>query len=232
MARRAPDRESLTRATVLRAAIALADAEGLDAVSMRRLAETLNVVPMALYKHVADKDDLLDGMVATLIDDLPVVEEKRANQWRTTVRETVLGARAVVITHPWARRAIETRSVRTPAVLAYLERLTQVFLGAGFTPDLTHHVMHLLGNRVWGFSPELFTDPAGPPTATGRRRTSGTPDPQDYPGILSIAADARARRPGAERCDEDFEFEFALDVILDGVARLRRSGWESGAGDQ
>ncbi|MGL5927986.1 MAG: TetR/AcrR family transcriptional regulator [Dermatophilaceae bacterium] len=228
MAGRASGRESLNRTTVLRAAIALADAEGLDAVSMRRLAETLNVVPMALYKHVADKDDLLDGMVATLIGDLPVVEEKRANQWRTTVRETIRGARAVVTTHPWARRAIETRSVRTPAVLAYLERLTQVFLGAGFSPDLTHHVMHLLGNRVWGFSPELFDDPAGTPaTAKGRRRTSGTPDPQDYPGILRIAADARSRRPGAERCDEDFEFDFALDVILDGVARLRRAGWES-----
>ncbi|MGL5862010.1 MAG: TetR/AcrR family transcriptional regulator [Phycicoccus sp.] len=223
-------RGSLDRDTVLRAAIALADAEGLDAVSMRRLAETLNVVPMALYKHVADKEDLLDGVVATLVGDLPVASEKRANRWRTTVREMVLGARAVVAAHPWARRAIETRAVRTPEVLAHLERLTQVFLGAGFSPDLTHHVMHLLGNRVWGFSPELFDDPAGAPaSATGRRRTSGTPDPADYPGILRIAADARARRPGAERCDEDFEFEFALDVLLDGIARLRRSGWESRA---
>ncbi|MGL5816280.1 MAG: TetR/AcrR family transcriptional regulator [Phycicoccus sp.] len=230
MARPGPDRGPLDRTTVLRAAIALADAEGLDAVSMRRLAETLHVVPMALYKHVADKDDLIDGVVATLVGDMAVAEAAPANRWRTTVRETILDARAVVRAHPWARRAIETRSVRTPAVLAYLERLTQVFLGAGFSPDLTHHVMHLLGNRVWGFSPELFDDPAGSPATTpGRRRTSGTPDPQDYPGILRIAADARARRPGAERCDEDFEFEFALDVILDGVARLRRSGWESRA---
>ncbi|MGL5857899.1 MAG: TetR/AcrR family transcriptional regulator [Angustibacter sp.] len=225
-----PGRDSLNRQTVLRAAIGLADAEGLDAVSMRRLAETLHVVPMALYKHVADKDDLLDGIVAALIGDMPVTKGTHANRWRATVRETILGARAVITTHPWARRAIETRSVRTPAVLAYLEHLTQVFLGAGFSPDLTHHVMHLLGNRVWGLSPELFNDLADAPApATGRRRTSGTPDPRDYPGILRIAADARARRPGAERCDEDFEFTFALDVILDGVARLRRSGWESRA---
>lgn len=226
-------REPLSRGRVLRAAIALADAEGIDAVSMRRLAERLGVVPMALYKHVADKDDLLDGMVDTLIGDIhigdtPAGQAPRSSQWRATVRATILGARAVVTTHPWARRAIETRTIRTPAVLGHMERLTQLFLGAGFSPDLTHHVMHLLGNRIWGFSPELFNDPGGAPGST-RRRTSGTPDPQDYPGILLIAADAQARRPGAVGCDEDFEFDFALGVILDGVARLHRSKWASDA---
>lgn len=221
-------RQPLSRGRVLRAAIALADAEGIDAVSMRRLAEALGVVPMALYKHVADKDDLLDGMVDTLIADMPTVPPPSANQWRAAVRDTVLGARAVVSRHPWARRVIETRTLRTPAVLGHMERLTQLFLGAGFSPDLTHHVMHLLGNRIWGFSPELFNDPGGAPRPT-RKRTSGTPDPQDYPGILLIAADAQARRPGAVGCDEDFEFDFALSVILDGVARRHRSKWASDA---
>lgn len=78
------------------------------------------------------------------------------------------------------------------------------------------------------FSPELVNDPGDAPAPT-RGRTSGTPEPQDYPGILLIAADAQARRPGAEGCDEDFEFDFALGVILDGVARLHRSGWTSPA---
>jgi AcrR family transcriptional regulator len=219
-------REPLSRARVLRAAIALADAEGLDAVSMRRLAETLGVVPMALYKHVSDKEDLLDGMVATLIEDLPAVDGGDPRRWRGAVRETIAGARSVVTAHAWARRAIETRTLRTPAVLGHMERLTQLFLAAGFSPDLTHHVMHLLGNRIWGFSPELFNESPDQPAPT-KRRTSGEPDPKDYPGILLIAADARARRPEATGCDEDFEFDFALDVILDGVARLHRSGWDS-----
>ena len=220
-------KEPLSRARVLRAAIALADAEGIEKVSMRRLAETLGVVPMALYKHVADKDDLVDGMVDTLIGDVPPVAEPRPGKWRAPVRETISGTRDVITSHPWARRAFETRTLRTPAVLGYMERLSQIFLRAGFSADLTHHVMHLLGARIWGISPELFTAPDGVPMAH-RRVTSGTPDPADYPGIMAIAADAAARRPGAASCDEEAEFDFALDVILDGIARLRRTGWDSG----
>lgn len=238
-------REPLNRAKVLRAGIALADAEGLDAVTMRRLAEDLGVVPMALYKHVADKDDLLDGMVDTLIADISAVPALQAEDWPRAVRETLTGARTVVTRHAWARRAIETRTERTPAVLAHMERVTQLFLAAGFTPDLTHHVMHLLGNRIWGFSPELFTRPEGTAhvaeaTSSGRRapssgprprrRTTPEPDPADYPGILAIAADAQARLPGAVGCDEDYEFAFALDVLLDGVSRLHRARWTSQAG--
>jgi AcrR family transcriptional regulator len=214
----------LNRVRVLQAAIALADADGIDAVSMRRLSQRLGVVPMAIYKHVADKQDLLDGMVDTLIEDIPSTRSYPPAQWRAAVRATLLGARAVVTGHPWARRAIETRTVRTPAVLAHMERVTQIFLRAGFSPDLTHHVMHLLGNRIWGFSPELFNQPAGAPL---RVSTSGTPDPGDYPGILAVSADARARRPDATGCDEDFEFEFALTAILDAVARLHRARWTS-----
>jgi AcrR family transcriptional regulator len=218
-------RATLRRGTVLATAVALADAEGLEAVSMRRLADALGVVPMALYKHVADKEDLLDGMVDTVIGEVPPTSALRADQWRAAVHETLLATRAVVARHPWARRALETRTVRTPVVLGHMERVSQLFLRAGFSPDLTHHVMHLLGTRIWGFSAELFDESAG--GARERRRTSGEPDPRDYPGILAIAADARARRPGATGCDEDFEFTFALDLLLDVIARLRRSGWES-----
>ncbi|WP_076260052.1 TetR/AcrR family transcriptional regulator [Intrasporangium flavum] len=222
------DRVPLNRARVLRAAVAHADAHGIDGLSMRRLAESLGVVPMALYKHVADKEDLLDGMVDTLVAGMPRVAAERPNRWRTAVQDTVLGARDVVTSHPWGRRAVETRVVRTPVVLGHMEHLTSLFLAGGFTPDLTHHVMHLLGNRIWGFSPELFDESGAPTPTTGtRRRTSGEPDPADYPGILAVAADARARRPGATSCDEDFEFAFALDVLLDAVARLHRAGWQS-----
>lgn len=222
-------REPLTRGRVIGAAIVIADEEGLSAVTMRRVAEALGVVPMALYKHVADKEDLVEGMVDALVDAFPTPPCEGRGQWRTALRDSAIGARAVVSRHPWARRAIETRSVRTPAVLAHMERTSQVLLRAGFTPDLTHHVMHLLGNRIWGFSPELFT--ADGQSATGvvsSRAPRRDPDPSDYPGIVAIAADARSRRPDADKCDEDFEFAFALDVLLDGIARLKRSGWASG----
>lgn len=224
-------RPPLSRARVLRAGIALADAEGLDAVTMRRLAETLGVVPMALYKHVSDKEDLLDGIVDTLIEDFPAPSPVRRSQWQQAVRETLHGARHVVTGHPWARRALESRTLRTPAVLGHMERVSRIFLDAGFTPDLTHHVMHLLGNRIWGFSPELFPgEPAsGARDGVTRRSTAPVPDPADYPAIVAVATDAQARRPDATGCDEDFEFDFALDLILDGVARLRRGRWSSTA---
>lgn len=227
-------REPLSRARVLAEAVALADAEGIGAVSMRHLADRLGVVPMALYKHVADKDDLLDGMVDAVIGEFRTVDPPGVAVgdspgdpagWKAEVRAAVLAARAAVLRHTWARRAIESRTVRTPAVLGHMEHLTTLFLGAGLTPDLTHHVMHTLGNRIWGFSPELFDAPA---EAQGRRpRTSPQPDPADFPGIMAITADATARRPDATGCDEDFEFGFALDLILDAVERLREQGWSS-----
>ncbi len=231
--RRAP----LDRPSVLAAAVALADGEGIDAVSMRRLAQTLGVVPMALYKHVGDKEDLLDGMVEAILgegrgaddgDGRGVADSgqgRGGGDWKAQVRATILTARRVLHSHPWARRVIETRTLRTPAVLAHMEAVSQHFLRAGFTPDLTHHVMHALGNRIWGFSPELFPQAGGAPTRS--RRTSAEPDPADYPGILAITADARARRPGAPDCDEDFEFVFALDLVLDAVERLHDAGWSS-----
>lgn len=172
----ATGRVRLNRAAVLEAAVALADAEGIGAVNMRRLAQTLGVVPMALYKHVVDKEDLLDAMVGLVIDTMAPVSECAPDHWRDGVRQAVLAARHTVSAHPWLRRTIETRQTRTPAVLGHMERVTQLFLRGGLSPDLTHHAMHTLGNRIWGFSPELFNTPDGPfPTVPSRQHPTRPP---------------------------------------------------------
>ena len=108
--RRAP----LNRDRVLRAAVTLADEVGIAGVSMRRLAQQLGVVPMALYKHVTDKDELLDGMVDVVIGEFDPPDP--ALDWKDGVRQRVLAARRAVLRHPWARQAIESRTRRTPAV--------------------------------------------------------------------------------------------------------------------
>lgn len=216
-----PPHPSLSRTQVVGAAVALADAEGLEALTMRRLAQDLGVATMTVYQYVHDREDLLDAMVGHLIAEFTPDPPPADADWRTLANSAVLAARDSIRRHPWARRAIETRTRRTPAVLSHMERLTQILLRAGFGPDLAHHAMHALGNRIWGFSPEMFDD------SQTSARAGEQPDPRDYPGILAIAADAAARRPGATACDEDFEFRFALDVILTGVERLHDAGWQS-----
>jgi AcrR family transcriptional regulator len=114
------DRMALNTERVLRAAVELADAEGLDAVSMRRLAQTLGVVPMALYKHVANKDELLDGMMDVLIGEID--PPAGGSDWKAALRERILSARRSMLRHPWASRLIESRPAPTAAALDYTTR--------------------------------------------------------------------------------------------------------------
>ena len=219
-----PRRERLDRERVLRAAVALADEQGLDAVSMRGLAQHLGVVPMALYKHVADKDELLGGMVDAVLGEIGTPHPDL--EWKEAVRRRVLSARQAVLRHPWARRAIEGSTRRTPAVLGHMDAVAGGFRSGGLSHDLTHHVMHALGNRIWGFSPELFEEPAParPPSPEEQQEFV-----QRFPNVLAIALAATGGDPGrvGGGCDEQFEFEFALDLLLDGAERLHRAGWTS-----
>lgn len=232
-ARRTP----LNRDRVLRAAVALADEVGFESLSMRRLAEELGVVPMALYKHVANKEELLDGMVANLIGEIdPPVPDA---DWKSAVRLRVLSARRALQRHPWARQAIESRTNKTPAVLDYMESFTGMFLAGGFSADLTHHVMHALGGRMWGFTQELFDD-AG---TTAESPAEVPPEIQAamfqqmaarYPNIMAIATSTPHDEGSVvgHGCDDQFEFEFALDLLLDGFERLHERGWSSGQAKQ
>lgn len=217
-------RRPLSRERVLRAAVALADDAGIDAVSMRRLAQELGVVPMALYKHVASKEELLDGMVDVVVGEIdPPVPSA---DWQTAVRQRILSARRALRRHPWASRALETRTGPTPIMLAHMESVLAMFRSGGFSVDLTHHVTHALGSRMFGFTQQLFdnsasNDPVARAAALGH--LSGS-----HPYLAEIAVvgghDGGLASPA---CDDQFEFEFGLDLLLDGFDRLRRSGWSS-----
>jgi AcrR family transcriptional regulator len=218
-------RASLDREQVLGAAVAFADEEGIEALSMRNLAGRLGVVPMALYKHVANKEALLDGMVEVIVAEID--PPTGGGDWRTMIRERVLSARRALLRHPWASKVIESRTTPTPRVLGYMDSIIGMFRAGGFSADLTHNVMHALGSRMWGFTQELF--PSAP-----------IPDPEiqaamvremaaAYPNIAEIAM-AGTHEGGTvigPGCDDQFEFEFALDLLLDGFERLRDQGWTS-----
>jgi AcrR family transcriptional regulator len=221
-------RVRLNRDRVLHRAVELADEIGIEALSMRRLAQELGVVPMALYKHVANKEELLDGMVEVIIGEIePVVS---GADWKSAVRARVLSARTALQRHPWSRRVVESRTNKTPAVLGYMESFTGMFLAGGFSVDLAHHVLHALGGRMWGFTQELFEDPepAVVEVAPEVQQAMMTQFATYYPNIVAIAT-FRQHEDSAVGygCDDQFEFEFALDLLLDGFERLKERGWTS-----
>jgi AcrR family transcriptional regulator len=211
----------LNRDHVLRSAVALADAVGINELTMRRLADDLGVVPMALYKHVADKEELLDGMVDVVVSeiDAPV----GGADWKSAVRERILAARRTLLRHPWASQVLESRTSPTPVVLAYMDSMMGMFRAGGFSAELTHHVMHALGSRLFGFTQEVFNDSQALDPETQAilvREMSGK-----YPHIAAIAAAAYHNDASVvgQGCDDQFEFEFALDLLLDGLERLLAS---------
>lgn len=222
-------RVPVNRDRALRAAVDIADKAGLDSLTMRSLGQELGVVPMALYKHVANKDDLLNGMVDVIIGEIdPAIV---GADWKSAVRERILSARRGLLRHSWARTAIESRTTMTPAALMYMESMIGLFRAGGLSVDLTHHALHALAGRIWGFSQELF---AGPPpsettvdaeTQAAQLREMATRFPYSIEIAMAIAHD-RGSIVGAG-CDDQFEFEFALDILLDGFERLHEQHWTS-----
>jgi len=216
----ARSREPLSRDRILRTAVALADEGGVGSISMRRIAQELGVVPMALYNHVANKDELLDGMIDVVVGQIdPPLE---GADWKTTMRERILSARRVLLRHPWASRVLETRGEPTPTVIGYMDSMMGIFLAGGFPIDLMHHAMHVMGSRILGFSQELFDDTSSMPEAEAAEMW--TQMAEVYPNIAKLIPVAVGTHDGpvvGGGCDDQFEFEFALDLILDGLERLR-----------
>ena len=219
-------RVPLSRDRVLRAAVALADAAGIESLNMRGLAQDLGVVPMALYKHVANKNQLLDGMVDVIVGEIPAMVD--GSDWKSDVRRRILAARRALLRHRWASRVIESRTTPTPVMLGYMDSVIGRFRTGGFSVDLTHHVMHALGSRLWGFTQDLF-DPlpdAVPPNQEPMLREMARQYP--YVAEMAVAATHDGDSVVGSGCDDQFEFEFALDILLDGFERLQQQGWTSG----
>jgi len=215
----APPRVPLSRERILRTAVALADEGGVESLSMRKIALELGVVPMALYKHVANKDEMLDGMVDVVVGEIdpPLADA----DWKTTIRERVLSARRALLRHPWASQVIESRTDPTPTVIGYMDAMIGIFRAGGFSIDVTHHAMHAMGSRLLGFSQELFDDRSGDGAEIEELQRQWMAE--RYPHITEMVAAISHDEESVvgSGCDDQFEFEFALDLTLDGLERLR-----------
>jgi AcrR family transcriptional regulator len=218
----AEPRVRLSRERVLRAAVELADESGIESLTMRTLGQKLGVEAMSLYNHVANKEDILDGMVEVVMNEVnDAVSEidVPASEWKTAMRRRVLAARQIFLRHPWAPGVLESRTKTGAPMLRYNDSVIGLFLEAGFSPDLTHHAMHALGSRALGFTQELGDDSDVDleQTKTFIRQVAG-----EYPNIAAMLEEVTHDADTTLGwCDDQFEFEFALDLLLDGLERLR-----------
>ena len=216
-------RTPLSRDRVLRAAVAIADADGVDSVTMRRVGDALGAEAMSLYYHVANKGALLDGIVELVMTEINDVVDRidlPGPDWKQAMRRRILSAREIMLQHPWAPRLFETRTAMSPAVVRYHDRLVGLMRAGGFSYDLAHHALHALGSRALGFSQELF-DPSARAGAESDRMLADLADQlPNLAGMLgAIAHDDPDSTLGW--CDDQEEFEFCLDLILDGLDRLK-----------
>jgi AcrR family transcriptional regulator len=216
----AATRIPLSRERVLAAAVELADEGGIEAVTMRRLAQQLGVEAMSLYYHVANKEEVLDGMVDAVMTELnaAVADVDIDSDWKTGLRKRILTAREVLLRHKWAPGVLESRINMSPSVMQYFDSIGSRFLTAGFTMDLTHHAMHALGSRALGFTQELFDsgdDDESDPDADAAMFEQLA---EQFPFLAEMARQVSHDDDSTLGwCDDQFEFEFGLDLILDGL---------------
>lgn len=219
-------RVPLNRQRVLDAAVALADDEGLDALTMRRLAKRLGVEAMSLYYHIASKSVLLDGLADVVVAEINqevagIGESDPKEDWTTAMRIRILAARKVMMRHRWASRVLDTRTVMSPALLHYYDQLLEVLRAGGVSWDLAHHSLHALGSRALGFGSELFQPSSSHDKKASDEMLSRMAD--ELPlmvGMLSELVDEDSEK--TDWCDDQTEFEFGLDLLLEGIERRRQ----------
>jgi AcrR family transcriptional regulator len=224
---RTEPRQPLSKERVLRAAIGIADRHGLESLTMRNLARELGVEAMSLYHHVANKEAVLDGVIDVVVDEIEqalrtIDAPAPADDWKTALRMRILAAREVLHRHPWAPGVMETRTAVSPAVLRYYDGLLGIMRAGGFSYDLAHHALHALGSRALGFTQELFEagdadDDDEAAAAMFQQMADQLPHLVEM--MTQISHDDSDSTLGW--CDDQVEFEFALDLILDGLDRLR-----------
>jgi AcrR family transcriptional regulator len=210
----ASGRKPLSRDQVLRAAIVLADEAGLESVSMRKLGQVLRVEAMSLYKHVANKDDILDGIADLILADFEVPSGDA--DWKTAIRRSAISAHEVLLRHPWASSLIESRLNAGPARMRYLDALIGVLLAAGFEMALVVRAIMALDSHTYGFVLQEMAWSFDTENAPEMAAAFAQALPEgEYPNLLAMAEMA-ATAPGGAPVD----FEFGLDLILDGLERL------------
>ena len=208
----------MSRERVLQAAVALADKGGIGSLTMRKLGQKLRVEAMSLYNHVANKDDILDGIVDHVFSEIALPSDR--SDWKGAMRQRAISAREVLHRHRWAIGLMDSRVTPGPATLRHHDAVIGTLRGAGFSIGMAAHAYSVMDSYIYGFALQQTTlaidtskDPAEMVEAF-RKQLPATVYPH-----LSEMVD-HATKPGYDYAEE---FEFGLDLILDGLERLRGS---------
>jgi AcrR family transcriptional regulator len=212
-------RVPLSRERVLRGALAVAEAAGIGSLTMRSLAQALGVKPMSLYHHVANKEEILDGIIDVVFSeiDLPPADA----DWRSAMRHRAISARSVLARRPWAIPLMESRTTPGPATLRQHDSVIGTLRRAGFSIQMTAHAYSLLDSYVYGFALQEASLPFDTPETVPdvAQAILAQFSTEKYPHLAELATE-HILQPGYDYGDE---FEFGLDLILDGLERLLNS---------
>ncbi|MEP6815108.1 MAG: TetR/AcrR family transcriptional regulator [Marmoricola sp.] len=200
---------------MLSGAIVVADAGGIGSLTIRSLAKELGVKPMSVYHHVANKDEILDGIVDIVFSEIEL--PLPGGDWRSEMSRRAISARQVLRRHSWAIGLLQSRTNPGPATLRHLDANIGTLRVAGFSVEMTAHAYALIDSYVYGFAlsetalpingPEPVADVAG----TMMQQVSA----ETYPHLVEFSIE-HILQPGY---DFGIEFEFGLGVLLDGLAR-------------
>ena len=207
----AKPRTPLSRERVLRAALALADKSGIESLTMRNLGHELGVEAMSLYNHVANKDDILDAIVDLVFSE--IVLPSGREDWKAAMRKRAVSAHEALLRHPWSTSLMQSRTKPGPATLRHHDSVLGSLRTAGFTLVNAAHAVSVIDGYVYGFNIPLQTpEQVAEVGESILRQLAG-----EYPHLAEMITD-HAMKPGYDYSEE---FEFGLDLILDGLERAR-----------
>ena len=215
MAKAAAERQPLDGHHIIGTAVAFADANGIESLSMRKLAGELGVEAMSIYYHVPNKDALLDGMVDRVIGEiaLPSLD----GPWKAEMRKRAVSAHEVLLDHPWAIGLVDSRTNRAPESLRYYDAMVGCLLNAGFPMDLVGHALSAIDAYVYGFGIQQLNLPLQDEeqiAEVSEDLLAQLPE-DEYPHMTRMIVE-HALQPGY---DFSAEFAWGLDLILDALER-------------
>ena len=206
----------LSRARILSAALRRADKGGVESLSMRKLAEALGVRAMSLYNHVANKDEILDGIVDLVIGEIELPDIHA--HWKEAMRRRAASAHDVLLRHPWSTVALVSRVNAGPAMLRYVDATIGCLREAGFSYEIADHAWNAMDSHIYGYTLQELHFAFKPPQYSKAARDYLALIPvQDYPYFSELARLVIEKRHSGVH-----DLAFGLELILDGLEKHLR----------